>query len=175
MEITDEEWRHLLRDQRPERGAAHPRLPAGHDRGRRPACRTSRATRRCGPRRDDPLRHVEDRAALRVPRLRRGGRRHRGDGELRDRRADAHRWHRGVRLRKVDEDLPADEAQREFMRLHRPQSCCGGRSSRRRSRTLSSTCSFPQVFATTAAAVRVDGGYIVLDRRLTLRAGMIRA
>jgi NAD(P)-dependent dehydrogenase (short-subunit alcohol dehydrogenase family) len=60
----------------------------------------------------------------------------------------------------VDEDLPWDEAQREFMRLHRPQSLLGRLIEPEEIGNLVVYLASPQASATTGAAVRVDGGYV---------------
>jgi NAD(P)-dependent dehydrogenase (short-subunit alcohol dehydrogenase family) len=60
----------------------------------------------------------------------------------------------------VDEDLPWDEAQREFMRLHRPQSLLHRLIEPEEIANLVAYLSSPLASATTGAAVRVDGGYV---------------
>ncbi|MFC9941652.1 SDR family NAD(P)-dependent oxidoreductase [Streptomyces pratensis] len=60
----------------------------------------------------------------------------------------------------VGVDLPWDEAQREFMRLHRPQSLLQRLIEPEEIASLVVYLSSPQASATTGAAVRVDGGYI---------------
>ncbi|CCH31957.1 SDR family oxidoreductase [Actinosynnema sp. NPDC047251] len=60
----------------------------------------------------------------------------------------------------VDKDLPWDRAQREFMRLHRPQSLLGRLIEPEEIANLVVYLSSPQSSATTGAAVRVDGGYV---------------
>ncbi|MFD6531678.1 SDR family NAD(P)-dependent oxidoreductase [Streptomyces sp. NPDC060184] len=59
----------------------------------------------------------------------------------------------------VDKDLPWDEAQRAFMRLHRPQSLLQ-RIEPEEIANLVVYLSSAQASATTGAAVRVDGGYV---------------
>ncbi|MQM28066.1 SDR family NAD(P)-dependent oxidoreductase [Glycomyces albidus] len=60
----------------------------------------------------------------------------------------------------VDRDLPWDEAQREFMRLHRPQSLLHRLIEPEEIANLVAYLSSPLASATTGAAVRVDGGYV---------------
>ncbi|WP_329214132.1 SDR family oxidoreductase [Streptomyces sp. NBC_00683] len=60
----------------------------------------------------------------------------------------------------VDKDVPWDEAQREFMRLHRPQSLLQRLIEPEEIAHMVVYLSSPQASATTGAAVRVDGGYI---------------
>ncbi|SDU71071.1 SDR family NAD(P)-dependent oxidoreductase [Jiangella alkaliphila] len=60
----------------------------------------------------------------------------------------------------VDRDLPWDEAQREFMRLHRPQSLLQRLIEPDEIANLVVYLSSAQASATTGAAVRVDGGYV---------------
>lgn len=60
----------------------------------------------------------------------------------------------------VDPDLPWDEAQRRFMREHRPQSLLHRLIEPEEIANLVAYLSSPLASATTGAAVRVDGGYI---------------
>ncbi len=60
----------------------------------------------------------------------------------------------------VDRSLPWDEAQREFMRLHRPQSLLQRLIEPEEIANLCVYLASPLASATTGAAVRVDGGYI---------------
>ncbi|MGW4234550.1 SDR family NAD(P)-dependent oxidoreductase [Streptomyces sp. NPDC004980] len=60
----------------------------------------------------------------------------------------------------VGTDLPWDEAQREFMRLYRPQSLLQRLIEPEEIAHLVVYLSSPQASATTGAALRVDGGYI---------------
>ncbi|RPK72607.1 D-beta-hydroxybutyrate dehydrogenase [Streptomyces sp. ADI97-07] len=60
----------------------------------------------------------------------------------------------------VGTDLPWDEAQREFMRLHRPQSLLQRLIEPEEIAHLVVYLSSPQASATTGSALRVDGGYI---------------
>ncbi|QEO09151.1 SDR family NAD(P)-dependent oxidoreductase [Protaetiibacter larvae] len=60
----------------------------------------------------------------------------------------------------VDRALPWDEAQREFMRLHRPQSLLGRLIEPEEIANLVAYLASPLASATTGAAVRVDGGYV---------------
>lgn len=60
----------------------------------------------------------------------------------------------------VDKDLPWDEAQREFMRLHRPQSLLHRLIEPEEIANLTAYLASPLASATTGAAVRVDGGYV---------------
>jgi NAD(P)-dependent dehydrogenase (short-subunit alcohol dehydrogenase family) len=60
----------------------------------------------------------------------------------------------------VDRDLPWDEAQREFMRVHRPQSLLQRLIEPAEIANLVVYLSSTQASATTGAAVRVDGGYV---------------
>lgn len=60
----------------------------------------------------------------------------------------------------VGADLPWDEAQRVFMREHRPQSLLQRLIEPEEIANLVVYLSSPQASATTGAAVRVDGGYI---------------
>ncbi|NYE96204.1 NAD(P)-dependent dehydrogenase (short-subunit alcohol dehydrogenase family) [Psychromicrobium silvestre] len=60
----------------------------------------------------------------------------------------------------VDKSLPWEEAQREFMRLHRPQSLIGRLIEPEEIANLVVYLSSPLASATTGAAVRVDGGYV---------------
>jgi NAD(P)-dependent dehydrogenase (short-subunit alcohol dehydrogenase family) len=60
----------------------------------------------------------------------------------------------------VDRDLPWDEAQREFMRRHRPQSLLQRLIEPAEIANLVVYLSSAQASATTGAAVRVDGGYV---------------
>lgn len=63
-------------------------------------------------------------------------------------------------VRELVGDLPWDEAQREFMRLHRPQSLIQRLIEPEEIANLVVYLSSPQASATTGAAMRVDGGYI---------------
>ncbi|AJT42553.1 SDR family NAD(P)-dependent oxidoreductase [Psychromicrobium lacuslunae] len=60
----------------------------------------------------------------------------------------------------VDKDLPWDEAQREFMRLHRPQSLIKRLIEPEEIANMVVYLSSPLASATTGGAVRVDGGYV---------------
>ncbi|MEV6926498.1 SDR family oxidoreductase [Dactylosporangium sp. NPDC051485] len=60
----------------------------------------------------------------------------------------------------VDRDLPWDEAQREFMKRHRPQSLLQRLIEPAEIANLVVYLSSPLASATTGGAVRVDGGYI---------------
>lgn len=60
----------------------------------------------------------------------------------------------------VDADLPWEEAQREFMRKHRPQSLLQRLIEPDEIANMVTYLSSPQASATTGAAVRVDGGYV---------------
>ena len=60
----------------------------------------------------------------------------------------------------VDRDLPWDEAQREFMRLHRPQSLLQRLIEPEEIANMVVYLSSPQASATTGGALRVDGGYV---------------
>lgn len=60
----------------------------------------------------------------------------------------------------VEESLPWEEAQREFMRLHRPQSLLQRLIEPAEIANMVTYLSSPLASATTGAAIRVDGGYI---------------
>ncbi|AIJ22238.1 SDR family NAD(P)-dependent oxidoreductase [Amycolatopsis methanolica] len=60
----------------------------------------------------------------------------------------------------VDRNLPWDEAQKEFMRKHRPQSLLQRLIEPEEIANMVVYLSSPQASATTGAAVRVDGGYV---------------
>lgn len=60
----------------------------------------------------------------------------------------------------VDRELPWEEAQREFMRLHRPQSLLQRLIEPEEIANMVAYLASPLASATTGAAVRVDGGYI---------------
>jgi NAD(P)-dependent dehydrogenase (short-subunit alcohol dehydrogenase family) len=60
----------------------------------------------------------------------------------------------------VDKSLPWDEAQREFMRKHRPQSLLQRLIEPDEVAAMVTYLSSPFASATTGAAVRVDGGYV---------------
>jgi NAD(P)-dependent dehydrogenase (short-subunit alcohol dehydrogenase family) len=60
----------------------------------------------------------------------------------------------------VDSSLPWEEAQREFMRNHRPQSLLQRLIEPDEIAAMVTYLSSPQASATTGAAVRVDGGYV---------------
>jgi NAD(P)-dependent dehydrogenase (short-subunit alcohol dehydrogenase family) len=60
----------------------------------------------------------------------------------------------------VDRDLPWDEAQREFMRAHRPQSLLQRLIEPEEIANMVVYLSSPFASATTGGAVRVDGGYV---------------
>ncbi|MBF0815226.1 SDR family oxidoreductase [Microbacterium paludicola] len=60
----------------------------------------------------------------------------------------------------VDQSLPWDEAQREFMRTHRPQSLLQRLIEPEEIANMVAYLSSPLASATTGAAVRVDGGYV---------------
>ncbi|SEG61186.1 NAD(P)-dependent dehydrogenase, short-chain alcohol dehydrogenase family [Nonomuraea solani] len=60
----------------------------------------------------------------------------------------------------VDKDLPWEEAQRAFMRLHRPQSLLQRLIEPEEIANMVVYLSSPLASATTGGAVRVDGGYV---------------
>jgi len=60
----------------------------------------------------------------------------------------------------VGDDLPWDEAQREFMRKHRPNSLLQRLIEPEEIANMVVYLSSPQASATTGGAVRVDGGYV---------------
>ena len=60
----------------------------------------------------------------------------------------------------VDRALPWEEAQREFMRLHRPQSLLQRLIEPEEIANMVTYLSSPLASATTGAAVRADGGYV---------------
>ncbi|WP_221585981.1 SDR family NAD(P)-dependent oxidoreductase [Microbacterium sp. G2-8] len=60
----------------------------------------------------------------------------------------------------VDSDTPWEEAQREFMRTHRPQSLLQRLIEPQEIANMVTYLASPLASATTGAAVRVDGGYI---------------
>ncbi|MCS5497950.1 SDR family oxidoreductase [Cnuibacter physcomitrellae] len=60
----------------------------------------------------------------------------------------------------VDRSLPWEEAQREFMRVHRPQSLLKRLIEPEEIANLVCYLASPLASATTGAAVRVDGGYV---------------
>ncbi|MCO8274172.1 SDR family oxidoreductase [Actinoplanes sp. TRM 88003] len=60
----------------------------------------------------------------------------------------------------VDKDLPWDEAQREFMRAHRPQSLLQRLIEPEEIANMVVYLSSPLASATTGGALRVDGGYV---------------
>jgi NAD(P)-dependent dehydrogenase (short-subunit alcohol dehydrogenase family) len=60
----------------------------------------------------------------------------------------------------VGADLPWDDAQREFMRLHRPDSLLQRLIEPAEIAHMCVYLASPQASATTGAAVRVDGGYV---------------
>jgi NAD(P)-dependent dehydrogenase (short-subunit alcohol dehydrogenase family) len=60
----------------------------------------------------------------------------------------------------IDRNLPWDQAQQEFMRLHRPQSLLQRLIEPEEIANLSAYLASPLASATTGAAVRVDGGYV---------------
>ena len=60
----------------------------------------------------------------------------------------------------VDKDLPWDEAQREFMRKHRPQSLLRRLIEPEEIANMVTYLASPLASATTGAAVRADGGYV---------------
>jgi NAD(P)-dependent dehydrogenase (short-subunit alcohol dehydrogenase family) len=60
----------------------------------------------------------------------------------------------------VDSSLPWEEAQREFMRKHRPQSLLHRLIEPEEIANMVTYLSSPLASATTGAAVRVDGGYV---------------
>ncbi|MET8229814.1 SDR family oxidoreductase [Micromonospora sp. NPDC005298] len=60
----------------------------------------------------------------------------------------------------VGDSLPWDEAQREFMRLHRPQSLLQRLIEPEEIANMITYLASPLASATTGAAVRVDGGYV---------------
>ncbi|MDO9396645.1 MAG: SDR family oxidoreductase [Herbiconiux sp.] len=60
----------------------------------------------------------------------------------------------------VDKDLPWDEAQREFMRLHRPQSLLQRLIEPEEIANMVAYLASPLASATTGGALRVDGGYV---------------
>ena len=78
----------------------------------------------------------------------------------RHRRADPHRRRRGLRPFARRRTLPWDEAQREFMRLHRPQSLLQRLIEPEEIANMCVYLASPLASATTGAAVRVDGGYV---------------
>jgi NAD(P)-dependent dehydrogenase (short-subunit alcohol dehydrogenase family) len=60
----------------------------------------------------------------------------------------------------VDRELPWDEAQRAFMRQHRPQSLLQRLSEPEEIATMVVHLASDQASATTGGALRVDGGYV---------------
>ncbi|MBM0230734.1 SDR family oxidoreductase [Micromonospora sp. STR1_7] len=60
----------------------------------------------------------------------------------------------------VGDELPWEEAQREFMRLHRPQSLLQRLIEPEEIANMVTYLASPLASATTGAAVRVDGGYV---------------
>ncbi|GAA2551286.1 SDR family NAD(P)-dependent oxidoreductase [Mycolicibacterium diernhoferi] len=60
----------------------------------------------------------------------------------------------------VGKDLPWDEAQREFMRLHRPQSLIQRLIEPAEIANMVTYLASPLASATTGGALRVDGGYV---------------
>lgn len=60
----------------------------------------------------------------------------------------------------VDRELPWEEAQREFMRLHRPQSLIRRLIEPEEIANMVTYLASPLASATTGGAVRVDGGYV---------------
>jgi NAD(P)-dependent dehydrogenase (short-subunit alcohol dehydrogenase family) len=60
----------------------------------------------------------------------------------------------------VDKSLPWDEAQREFMRKHRPQSLLQRLIEPVEIANMVTYLASPQASATTGGALRVDGGYV---------------
>ena len=60
----------------------------------------------------------------------------------------------------VDKDLPWDEAQREFMRKHRPQSLLQRLIEPEEIANMVVYLASPLSSATTGGALRVDGGYV---------------
>lgn len=60
----------------------------------------------------------------------------------------------------VDRDLPWEEAQREFMRLHRPQSLLQRLIEPEEIANMVAYLASPLASATTGGALRVDGGYV---------------
>ena len=60
----------------------------------------------------------------------------------------------------VGDELPWDEAQREFMRRHRPQSLLQRLIEPEEIANLVAYLASPLASATTGGAVRVDGGYV---------------
>ena len=60
----------------------------------------------------------------------------------------------------VDKDLPWEEAQREFMRLHRPQSLLQRLIEPEEIANMVAYLASPLASATTGGALRVDGGYV---------------
>lgn len=60
----------------------------------------------------------------------------------------------------VDRDLPWDEAQREFMRKHRPQSLLQRLIEPEEIANMVTYLASPLASATTGGALRVDGGYV---------------
>ncbi|MCS5723149.1 SDR family oxidoreductase [Herbiconiux sp. CPCC 203407] len=60
----------------------------------------------------------------------------------------------------VSRDLPWDEAQREFMRLHRPQSLLQRLIEPEEIANMVAYLASPLASATTGGALRVDGGYV---------------
>jgi NAD(P)-dependent dehydrogenase (short-subunit alcohol dehydrogenase family) len=60
----------------------------------------------------------------------------------------------------VGDDLPWDEAQREFMKRHRPQSLLQRLIEPEEIANMVVYLSSPLASATTGGAVRVDGGYV---------------
>ncbi|CAA9292388.1 MAG: Putative oxidoreductase, partial [uncultured Friedmanniella sp.] len=99
------------------------RALAGDDRARLgPGAEHRQRLRRRHPGRDDSRRRVQGGAAGRVPRLRRGSRGDRRDGNAvlagQTRTGGVEDIIRSL----VGDELPWDQAQRELMRRHRPQS-----------------------------------------------------
>ena len=160
-EITDAQWRTLLRRQRACRGAAHPHVSAGHDRrGWGRVIQIASDSAIVIP--EEMIHYGVSKTALLA--VSRGFAKDAAGSGVTVNSVIAGPTHTaGVEdfvYELVDKSLSWDAAQREFMRKHRPQSLLHRLIEPDEIAAMVTYLSSPLASATTGAAVRVDGGYV---------------
>ena len=170
-EIPDDDWRRFF-EVNVLSGVRLAGLPAGHAKAQLgPDHLHLQRDRGADSRRDDPLRHDQDRAARRLARPGRVDRRHRHHGQLRPARPDPLRGVEDfVEAARQAEGKPFDEFEKEFFEKVRPTSLIKRFATTEEVAALVAYVASPLASATTGAALRVDGGVVKTrsDRYVTL-------